>query len=82
MEQLKRELHLIPAPPNVVGAALVIPAGLLLREESAYGRPGTFARDPEAIRRVENLAMRAVMNSEWELGNEPRDVSKENHARI
>lgn len=76
MQELDRELHLMPEPPNVVGAALVIPAGLL--SDAGGNAPGTFARNPEAIRRVEGLAMRAVEEAERALGNEPRDVSSEN----
>jgi hypothetical protein len=78
MEELHRELHLMPSPLKVVGAALVVPAGLLTEGASGNGRPGTFASDPDAIRRVESLAMQAVIMTELALGNVPRDVSKEN----
>lgn len=76
MRELDREVHLMPEPPNVVGAALIIPAGM--SPEADGNAPGTFARDLEAIRRVEGLAMRAVMEAERALGNEPRDVLGEN----
>ena len=56
MDELDRELNLIPAPVQ----------------------PPTFAASPEARKRVENLAMQSVIMSELELGNDPRDVSKEN----
>ncbi len=81
MEELERELELIPAPPNVIGAALVIPAGLLEQmgdHTTSPGYPPTFAASPEARRRVENLAMQAVIMAERRLGNDPRDVSKQN----
>jgi hypothetical protein len=81
MEELERELQLFPAPPNVIGAALVIPAGMLKQTgdfAASPGYPSTFAASPEARRRVENLAMQAVIMAELGLGNDPRDVSKEN----
>lgn len=78
MQELDRELHLMPSPLKVIGAALVVPADLLTGGASGNGRPGTFARDPDAIRRVESLAMQAVIMTELDLGNVPRDVSKEN----
>jgi hypothetical protein len=81
MEELERELELIPAPPHVVGAALVVPAGMLTQTGNLGASPGylpTFAASPEARRRVENLAMQAVIMTELHLGNEPRDVSKHN----
>jgi hypothetical protein len=81
MEELERELELIPAPPNVVGAALVVPAGMLAENKGLDVpplRPPTFATSPEARKRVENLAMEAVCIAERRLGNDPRDVSKDN----
>ena len=81
MEELERELDLIPAPPNIIGAALIIPAGMLVPTgefAASPGYPPTFAASPEARRRVENLAMQAVIMAELHLGNDPRDVSKKN----
>lgn len=81
MEELERELELIPAPPNVIGAALVIPAGMLAETGDSATSPGyipTFAASPEARRRIEDLAMQAVIMAELHLGNDPLDVSKEN----
>ena len=74
-------MELIPAPPNVIGAALIVPAGMLAQTGhlgAQSNRPPTFAASPEARRRVENLAMQAVIMAELHLGNDPRDVSKEN----
>ncbi|MBA3424614.1 MAG: DUF3883 domain-containing protein [Rubrobacter sp.] len=79
MGELDCELDLIPAPPNVIGAALVIPAGMLaaagVHTASSDDAP-TFATSPEARRRVENVAMQATIMAELHIGNEPRDVSK------
>ncbi len=81
MEELDRELNLIPAPPNIIGAALVVPAGMLAEKGGRAAvpvHPPTFAASPEARKRVEDLAMQAVIMAERHLGNDPRDVSKEN----
>jgi len=81
MEDLDRELDLIPAPPHVVGAALIVPVGMLAEADEGVavsGRVPTFAASPEARRRVENLAMQAVIMAELDLGNDPKDVSKHN----
>ncbi|MHB8628630.1 MAG: helicase-related protein [Aggregatilineales bacterium] len=65
--QLAQERLLYATPPVVVGGALIIPIGLLLGDQIP----------PEMLdRRVtEQIAMRAVLNAEIALGNDPRDVS-------
>ncbi len=81
MEELERELELIPAPPNIIGAALIVPAGMLAEAGDLTASPArvpTFAANPEARKRVEDLAMQAVIMAELHLGNDPRDVSKRN----
>ena len=72
---LADERNIMPEPPNVKGGALIIPAGLLrqLRGEPAP----TLSANAEARKRVELLAMQAVMSSERALGREPRDVSSQ-----
>lgn len=75
MEELEQSLRLSPAPPVVIGGALIIPAGLLARlkgERKETG--GLFARE---TKRVEEAAMAAVMVAESCMGNTPRDVSVE-----
>ena len=66
------ERRLSALPPVLIGAALIVPAGL---RRKLQGVPPTFAEDTE---RSELLAMGAVMKAERELGFEPRDVSEEN----
>jgi superfamily II DNA or RNA helicase len=65
--------HVISATPVILGGALVIPAGLLLQRK---GQPGWTA-DAAARARVEQIAMRAVMNAERALGHDVIDVSAE-----
>ena len=65
--------HVISATPVVVGGSLVIPAGLLAQRK---GQPGWTA-DAAARARVEQIAMRAVMDAERALGHDVIDVSAE-----
>ena len=72
MSELEQERKLAPLPPVVTGGALVIPAGLLARLRGERVKtPATFAKETG---RVEAAAMEAVMQTERELGYEPRDV--------
>ncbi|MFO0520866.1 MAG: helicase-related protein [bacterium] len=63
--------HVISATPVILGGSLVIPAGLLLQHK---GQPGWTA-DAAARARVEQIAMRAVMDAERALGHDVIDVS-------
>lgn len=63
--------HVVSATPVVVGGALVIPAGLLIQRK---GEPGWTA-DAAARKRVEAVAMKAVMDAELALGHDVIDVS-------
>ncbi len=80
LAELHEERNLSPLPPVIVGGLLVVPQGLLnaLRGDTdnadISNTPALFAHD---TRRVELLAMQAVMHVEQRLGYEPRDVSAE-----
>ncbi len=73
LKELEQERHLSPMPPVVLGGALVVPMGLLAK---LLGQPlpAMFAHE---TKRVEKLAMDAVMLVEQRLGFIPRDVSAE-----
>jgi superfamily II DNA or RNA helicase len=72
-EELEQERRLAPLPPVVIGGALVVPGGLFARLlGSREAAPDAFARE---TKRVEALAMAAVMAAERRLGYDPRDVS-------
>ncbi|MBT7567280.1 DUF3883 domain-containing protein [archaeon] len=77
LEQRKREIesmrNVVSSTPLVVGGALVIPQGLL---EAKKGNT-QFSVDAEARKRVEMVAMNAVMDVERELGHEIFDVSSD-----
>jgi len=76
LAELEEERKLSAAPPAVVGRVLVLPKGLLERLKGRrISEPGLFAQERK---RVEQVAMAAVMEAERRLGHEPRDVSREN----
>jgi hypothetical protein len=71
--ELDQERRVSPLPPVVLGAALVVPLGLLARlRGGTTATPPDFAAD---TKRSELLAMCAVMDTERRLGFIPRDVS-------
>ena len=62
-------------PPQVKGGALIIPAGLLLKHQGHAPVSPDDGVDAEARKRVEALAMAAVMEAERSLDCVPKDVS-------
>lgn len=74
LEELEQERHLFALPPNVLGGAIIIPAGLLKRLQglTPSDQEKLFARQRDLI---EITAMNAVMENERALGYEPHDVS-------
>jgi superfamily II DNA or RNA helicase len=75
MEEMDRMRRVSAAPPVVVSGAVVIPAGLL-DKILGTGEPEAAERARET-RRVERLAVEAVLAAERALGNEPSDVGAE-----
>src|SRR5690606_11849640 len=75
-DELDRELQLAPLPPRTVGAALVVPRGLLerLRGERVDGAPDRTV-ETEAIERA---AVDAVLTIERRLGREPKEMPRNN----
>lgn len=71
MEDLQQERRISPLPPNVIGGALIVPAGLL----SKLGGGSTTPLQTKETKQVEMIAMEAVMAVEKELGFAPRDVA-------
>ncbi|WP_245911786.1 DUF3883 domain-containing protein [Malikia granosa] len=69
--ELQAMRHVASGSPNVIGGALVIPAGLLAQRN---GQPH-FSVDAEARARVERVAMQAVIQAEEALGHRTKDVS-------
>ena len=80
-----RQRHLAPAPPVVVGGALVVPAGMLAACRNCdatddAATPADEDRDLSADRRAEidRLAVAAVMDAERRLGRNPREMPHHN----
>ncbi|WP_141336165.1 helicase-related protein [Paenibacillus sp. tmac-D7] len=69
-KELEAKRHIISATPIIIGGALVIPAGLL-----AQRRGQQLPVDAASRKRIELLAMQAVMDAERQLGHEVIDVS-------
>ena len=76
LEQRKKEIaamrNVISSTPNVIGGALVIPAGLIAMKSGSTN----FSADAQARKRIELLAMNAVMNVERAFGHKVYDVSE------
>lgn len=84
LENRRRELqdmrHIVNGTPVVLGGALVIPAGLMAKlrgDEAVDPVAATFAADPAARSRIEQLAMNAVRAVEEAHGCTVTDVSRE-----
>jgi superfamily II DNA or RNA helicase len=73
LRQLNEERDIQALPPQVKGAALIVPIGLLRPKTGSA--PLGFAEDAVARQEIERLAMQAVFAAERALGREPRDVS-------
>ncbi len=73
--QLAQERQISAAPPVVVGGALIIPIGLLLGSGMTHA---VTAQEMLDRRITEQIAMRAVMETEIARGNTPYDVSDQN----
>ena len=71
MDDLQQERQLSPLPPNIIGGAMIVPIGLLHQ----WNGTSPHALHAKETRRVELIAMKAVMAAEHELGFVPRDVS-------
>ncbi|MEX1027219.1 MAG: helicase-related protein [Candidatus Paceibacterota bacterium] len=75
LEELEQEKQLSPKAPIAVGGALVLSNGML-RKLCGY-QSTTDDIQARETKRVELLAMRAVMEAEETLGHSPRDVSED-----
>jgi superfamily II DNA or RNA helicase len=79
LRELELESQLSPLPPVVLGGAVIVPARALRDATPRLSEtPPPNTHDAEVRRRVELLAMQAVVAAERRLGFEPADVSAEN----
>ena len=72
--ELQAQRHVSAGMPTVAGVALVVPQGWL---DARLGG-GETKVDAAARKRIEQAAMKAVMDAERALGFEPRSVESEN----
>ncbi len=79
LAEIARQRDIAAMPPEICGAALVVPSSLLGPEEPV-SKFGKSVQDTDAASRkeIEIKAMEAVMARETENGFEPRDISTEN----
>jgi hypothetical protein len=75
LAELTKERAIAPLPPEVQGAALVVPIGWLTQRMGSV--PAPIGRS-DSRAAVEQIAMTAVMDAERALGRYPEDVSTEN----
>ncbi len=79
--ELAQERQLSARPPNVLGGALIVPAGWFAAQPDPTGAASMRETPPPygpPDRETERLAMEAVIAHERSLSFNPRDVSKEN----
>lgn len=77
-KELQAMRHVVNGTPVVLGAALIVPAGLMSRlrgDELVDPVAATFAADAAARSRIEQLAMSAVRQAEESCGCRVVDVS-------
>ena len=75
MTTLDQERSLNPLPPKIVGAARIVPIGLIQRLGGQRREtPNIFSRDTAE---VERRAVRAVLSAERKLGHRARDMNDE-----
>lgn len=77
-KELQAMRHVVNGTPVVLGAALIVPAGLMSRlrgDEPVDPVAATFAADAAARSRIEQLAMSAVRQAEESCGCRVVDVS-------
>ncbi|MDK2889758.1 MAG: hypothetical protein PWR21_390 [Methanoculleus sp.] len=73
-EELEAMRHVVPATPKIVGAAIIIPAGMLSEQREV----AVTSVDAAARAHIEAVAMRAVREAEERRGCRVVDVSAEN----
>jgi hypothetical protein len=77
-QELEGQLQISSNPPVLTGCALVLPQGLIAQMTGAgQDKQPLYEADPEARKRVELLAMNAVIEAEKQLKHTVKDVSRE-----
>ena len=74
--ELEQERKLSPLPPIIVGAALIVPIGLL-KQLKGEKKPETKSMFAKETKEIEKIAIAKVIETEKAQGNEPIDVSQQ-----
>jgi len=74
LQELDREAALVPLPPVVRGAAIIIP-GALIEQTSSASEAGLFA---QSRKEIERRAVDLVLRCEKELGRVPEEMAHNN----
>jgi superfamily II DNA or RNA helicase len=77
LAELQRERQVAPRPPRVTGASLVLPAGFL-REHSEEDGEGVAAQVARETKRIERLAVDAVLAVEKRVGHKAKEMPPNN----
>ena len=72
MADLDAEMDIKAKLPIIKGGALIVPIGFL---NQSIGKTKDTSVDASARKKIELLAMKAVINAEKELGRTPKDVT-------
>ena len=75
LAELDRERQVAPRPPRVTGACLVLPAGFLRHHEDGDSHAAQLARE---TKRIERLAVDAVLEVERRLGHDAKEMPPNN----
>jgi superfamily II DNA or RNA helicase len=74
LDELVLERNIVSKPPIILGGAWIIPRAMV--QPATAGVSNTATEDGRD--EIERIAMETIMNIERELGNTPRDLSKDN----
>jgi len=74
LAELALERNIVSKPPTVLGGAWIVPRSML--SSGAVNEPTNSTE--EGRDKIEQIAMQTIMTMERELGNVPKDVSKDN----
>jgi hypothetical protein len=77
LNELQHERQVAPRPPRVTGACLVLPAGFLRQQDDA-GEDGIPAQVARETKRIERLAVDAVLATEKRLGHTAKEKPPNN----
>ena len=72
-QELEQMRHIVTKPPVILGGILVIPQGMINQATGV----GTYCTDAKARSRIEQIAMKAVMDVERSFGHVVDDCSAE-----